>query len=707
MSILDPLQLESVKLEGLESLRQTRNIGIMAHIDAGKTTTTERILFYTGKSHRMGEVHDGDTVMDWMEQEQERGITITSAATTCHWRGHKINIIDTPGHVDFTIEVERSLRVLDGAVAVFDGVNGVEPQSETVWRQADRYKVPRVCFVNKMDRIGANFSGSIRTMVEKLGARPVAVQVPIGAEDKFRGVVDLIGMKALLWSDATGDTYVVEDIPSEMRDEVAAYREKLIDMAAEIDDSIADRFLMGEEITEADIVAALRKGTIQLKLFPVLCGSAFKKKGVQPLLDSIVRFLPSPLDVPAIHGHEPGREDREVKCETNWDAHLAGLAFKIASDPFAGALTYVRVYSGVLKVGDQVYNPRQDKKERIQRLVRMHANSREEIQELRAGDIGAVVGLKFAITGDTLCHVSHPLILESISFPEPVIAVAIEAKSSADQDKMMAGLQRLEREDPSCRLRIDAETGQTLLSGMGELHLEILVDRLLREHKVQANVGKPQVSYRETISKAARGEGRVERLIAGESQFGHAVIEIRPGATGSGVKFTNRIPADRLPKAMVLPIESGVRESLENGVLAGGLTTDLEIDLVAAEYIQESAAEMAYKLAGANAYREAARKAEPQLLEPIFRIEVTTPDEFMGGVIGDLNSRRGRVHSMNARPGGVQVVEAEAPLATMFGYATDLRSLTQGRGTFSMDFKQFSPLPPKAAHEVLAKLGRV
>lgn len=704
---MDPLAVVPSSLQGLETLRLTRNIGIMAHIDAGKTTTTERILFYTGKSHRMGEVHDGDTVMDWMEQEQERGITITSAATTCFWKNHRINIIDTPGHVDFTIEVERSLRVLDGAVAVFDGVNGVEAQSETVWRQADRYKVPRICFINKMDRVGANFHGSVQTLVERLDAKPVCLQLPIGAEDRFQGMIDLVRMKAMVWPDGgNGDSFEEVDIPAELADEARGFREKLLDRITEVDDALADKYLMGEEITADEIIAAVRKGTIAMSFFPVFCGAAFKKKGVQPLLDAIVRFLPSPLESKAVVGHDPQKEEKEIECKTDWDGHLAALAFKIANDPFAGALTYVRVYSGIIKVGDQVYNPREQKKERIQRLVRMHANSREEIQELRAGDIGAVVGLKFASTGDTLCHVSHPVVLESIQFPEPVISVAIEAKSSADQDKMMTGLQRLEREDPSCRLRIDNETGQTLLAGMGELHLEILIDRLFREHKVQANVGKPQVSYRETLTKPARGEGRVERQIAGENQFGHAVVEVKPLATGSGFKFSNRVAADKLPKAMAVPIEQGIRESLENGVLAGFVTTDVEVTLVQSDYVQETASEMAYKLAGANAFREAARKAEPQLLEPVFNAEVKTPDEFMGGVIGDLNARRGKVLSMSAQSGR-QVVDAEVPLATMFGYATDLRSLTQGRGTFSMKFKQFALLPPKAVQEVLQKLGRV
>ena len=690
----------------LEDLKFTRNIGIMAHIDAGKTTTSERILYYTGKSHKIGEVHDGDTVMDWMEQEQERGITITSAATMCFWSDHRINLIDTPGHVDFTIEVERSLRVLDGAVAVFDGVNGVEPQSETVWRQADKYKVPRICFINKMDRVGANFFGSVQTIVDKLGANPLMIQIPIGSEDTFKGVIDLVRMKALVWSEeGRGEKIDVREIPPDLRDDAKKYRDQLVEKVAELDESLTDRFLMGEEIGEAEIRAALRKATIGLRVFPVLCGAAFKNKGVQSLLDAVIDYLPSPLDVPPIVGHDPKRPDKEVVCKTEWDTNLAGLAFKIANDPFAGTLTYVRVYSGTLKVGDQVYNPREDKKERIMRLVKLHANSREEIQEIKAGDIGAVIGLKFTATGDTVCNTSHPVVLESIQFPDPVIAVAIEAKSSADQDKMMQGLQKLLREDPSSRLRTDPETGQTLLAGMGELHLEILVDRLLREHKVSANVGKPQVTYRETITKISKAEGRIERQIAGENQFGHAVVELSPGQRGSGFKFANRLPEGRLPKEFLSPIEQGIRESMENGVLAGYQMMDFTATLVDAIYNQETAAEMAYKIAAANAFREAARGCDPVLLEPVFKVEVATPDEFMGGVIGDLNSRRGKILSMNAR-GGSQVVEAEVPLATMFGYATDLRSLTQGRGTFTMEFKQYATVPPKVSQEILTRMGR-
>jgi elongation factor G len=690
----------------LEDLKYTRNIGIMAHIDAGKTTTTERILFYTGKSHKIGEVHDGDTIMDWMEQEQERGITITAASTTCYWNEHRVNIIDTPGHVDFTIEVERSLRVLDGAVAVFDGVNGVEPQSETVWRQADKYKVPRICFINKMDRVGADFFGSVKTLVDKLGANPVIIQIPIGVEDKFQGVVDLISFRALIWRDeGRGAKFDVCEIPPDLLAEAQSYRDQMIEKIAELDEKLTELFIMGETIPEAILKETLRKGTLALKVFPVICGSAFKNKGVQPLLDAAVAYLPSPLDVPPIVGHDPLKPEKEIPCKTDWEGNLAGLAYKIANDPFAGTLTYVRVYSGILKVGDQVYNPREEKKERIARLVKMHANSREEIQELKAGDIGAVVGLKFTVTGDTLCHTSHPIVLERISFPDPVIAVAIEAKSSAEQEKMLQGLEKLLREDPSSRLRVDPETGQTLLAGMGELHLDILVDRLKREHKVQANVGKPQVTYRETIAKSARAEGKVERQIAGEAQFGQAVIELQPTANGSGFKFINKIPDGKLPKEFLSPIEQGIRESMENGVLAGYQMMDFSATLIEAHYIEETASEMAYKIAAANAFREAARKADPVLLEPVFEVEVSVPDEFVGGVISDLNSRRGKVLSMSAR-GGRQIVDSEVPLASMFGYATDVRSLTQGQGVFTMKFKQYSPVPPKISQEILTKMGR-
>jgi elongation factor G len=689
----------------LEDLVFTRNIGIMAHIDAGKTTTTERILYYTGKSHKIGEVHDGDTVMDWMEQEQERGITITSAATTCYWNDHRINIIDTPGHVDFTIEVERSLRVLDGAIAVFDAVNGVEPQSETVWRQANKHKVPRICFVNKMDRVGANFLGSVQSIADKLGANPIVIQLPIGQEDSFEGVIDLISFKAIFWGDkGRGEEFVVRDIPENLIPSSQAQRLLMIEKIAETDDELTEAYLLGEQISVDSLKRALRKGTIELAVVPVLCGSAFKNKGVQLLLDSVVDFLPSPLEVPPIIAHNPVKLDQEILCKTDWGADLAALAFKIANDPFAGTLTYVRVYSGILKVGDQVFNPREAKKERVSRLVKMHANSRVEVPELRAGDIGAIVGLKFTVTGDTLCHVSHPLLLESIQFPDPVIAVAIEAKSSAEQEKMMIGLQKLEREDPSCKLRTDIETGQVLLAGMGELHLEILVDRLFREHKVHANVGRPQVTYRETITQTRRAESRIERQIGGEIQTGHCVIELQPAERGAGFVFACAIDSEALPKQFILPIEQGIRESLENGVLAGYQMVDFTARLVGSSF-SETASEMAYKIAAGNAFREAARNAEPVLLEPVFKVEVSTPDEFVGGVIGDLNSRRGRVHSMSVRGGG-QIVDAEVPLASMFGYATDLRSLTQGRGTFVMEFNQYAVVPTKISNDILARMGR-
>ena len=698
MSAADPQTLEELKL--------TRNIGIMAHIDAGKTTTSERILFYTGKSHKIGEVHDGDTVMDWMEQEQERGITITAAATMAFWKNHRINLIDTPGHVDFTIEVERSLRVLDGAVAVFDGVNGVEPQSETVWRQADKYKVPRICFVNKMDRIGANFHGSVQTMIDKLNTNPLPIQIPIGAEDQFQGVIDLVEFKALVWADKDkGEHYDIRDIPADLLPEAQKYRDQMIERIAEFDDALTEKFLMGEKISTEELNATLRKATLALKVFPVLCGAAFKNKGVQPLLDAVIAYLPSPLEVPPITGHDPAKPERLIACETKFDADVAALAFKIAADPFAGSLTFIRVYSGIVKVGDQLYNPREDKKERIQRLVKLHANSREDVQYLKAGDIGAVVGLKFTGTGDTLCNTAHPIVLERITFPDPVISVAIEAKSAADMDKMVVGLEKLGKEDPSCRVRIDAETGQMLLSGMGELHLEILVDRLLREYKISANVGRPQVTYREAISKVSRAEGRYERQIAGENQFGHVIIELSPLPRGEGFKFNNLVPETQIPKQFIKPVEQGIRESMENGVLAGYQMMDLKASVVGGSFNPDESTEMAFKVAAGTAFREAARNAAPELLEPIFKIEVVTPDEFMGGVIGDLNSRRGKVHNMNARQ-GTQAVNGEIPLASAFGYATDLRSLTQGRGTFSMEFKQYSSVAPKQAQEILAKLGR-
>ncbi|HMN68143.1 MAG TPA: elongation factor G [Bdellovibrionales bacterium] len=696
MSALDPVKLEELKF--------TRNIGIMAHIDAGKTTTTERILFYTGKSHRMGEVHEGNTVMDWMEQEQERGITITAAATTCFWKDHRINIIDTPGHVDFTIEVERSLRVLDGAVAVFDGVNGVEPQSETVWRQANKYKVPRICFINKMDRVGADFEMSVDTIKEKLGARPVPVQFPIGAEDNFKGVVDLIENKAQIWKDDLGEKIELTDVPDDLASTVAVYREILLEAACELEDELMNKYLGGEVLTPDEIRRGLRKATLALAVNPVFCGSAFKNKGVQPLLDGVLAFLPSPLDVPPVEGKDPQKEDKTLTAKTDFNEPTAALAFKVASDPFAGSLTYLRVYSGVVKAGETLLNPRTNKRERIQRLVRMHANSRQEIQELKAGDIGASVGLKFTGTGDTLCDQKRPIVLESITFPEPVISVAIEAKSAADQDKMVAGLDRLQQEDPSCRVRIDSETGQMLLSGMGELHVEILIDRLLREYKVKANIGKPQVSYREAIVGAAQGHGHFEREMAGEKQYAEVTLKIEPKPIDTGIVFDAKSTLGLDPD-FVKAIRSGALEAADVGVLAGYPLMGVQISLTNIKTRDKESTEIAFKVASSQALREALKTVKSQLLEPVFKLEIFTPEDFMGTVIGDLNARRGKVHAMNPKPGG-QVILAEAPLAALFGYATDLRSLSQGRASFSMEFQQYSPVPSKVEAEILTKLGR-
>lgn len=680
----------------------------MAHIDAGKTTTSERILYYTGRSHKIGEVHDGDTVMDWMVQEQERGITITSAATMCSWRDYRINLIDTPGHVDFTIEVERSLRVLDGAVAVFDGVNGVEPQSETVWRQADRYKVPRICFVNKMDRVGADFVMSVNSIREKLHANPIPVQVPIGVEDTFVGVVDLLENRAYVWgSNAKGESFDTVDIPEDMKDEVARFRIEVIEKIVEFDDALMEKYLNGEEVSVAELKSALRVGTLALKAAPVLCGSAFKNKGVQPLLDAVIDYLPSPLEVPPMYGRDPDRPEKEIICKTDAKEAVAALAFKIASDPFAGTLTYVRVYSGEVKVGAQLYNPRTQKKERIQKLVKMHANSREEISSLKAGDLGAVVGLKFTGTGDTLCETAHPVVLESITLPEPVIAVAVEAKSSADQDKMMAGLEKLTKEDPSARLRTDPETGQILLYGMGELHLEILVDRLLREHKIQANVGKPQVSYRETITSAVEATHVYEREIGGEAHFARVVLRIEPVHQKEGVIFQSRVPVSKeFPAELLRAVESGFRESAEVGPLASYLMIGLKGTLVAAETRPDAASEMAFKAATSLAFRDAVKNSGAELLEPMMKVEIACPDDFVGNVVGDLNSRRGKIISMNVKAGGGQVIQSEAPLAQLFGYATDIRSLSQGRASFSMEFLEYAPLPAKVRADVLQKLGR-
>ncbi|WP_374029111.1 elongation factor G [Bdellovibrio bacteriovorus] len=689
-------------------LKYTRNIGIMAHIDAGKTTTTERILYYTGKSHKIGEVHDGDATMDWMVQEQERGITITSAATMAFWKDHRINIIDTPGHVDFTIEVERSLRVLDGAIAVFDGVNGVEPQSETVWKQADKYKVPRICFVNKMDRVGADFVMSYGTIKDKLNANPIPVQVPIGVEDTFRGVVDLLENRAYMWDQSgMGDHFEVTDVPNDMKEEVARFRTEVIEKIVEFEDALLEKYLNGEEVSVAELKRALRKGTLELKAFPVFCGAAFKNKGVQPLLDGVIDYLPSPIEVPDIIGHDPQKPEKEIVCKTDFDAHTAALAFKIANDPFAGTLTYIRVYSGEVKVGDQLLNPRTEKKERIQKLVKMHANSREEITGLKAGDIGAVVGLKFTATGDTLCETAHAVVLESITFPEPVISVAIEAKSSADQEKMLQGLEKLGKEDPSCRVKTDPETGQILLSGMGELHLEILVDRLLREHKVQANVGNPQVSYRETISGSATAEHVYEREIAGEANYAKVSLTIDPINQHDGIQFQSKVSVSKEFTAPFLKaVESGFKEAAEVGPLASYSMLGIRGTLNSVEVRPEASTEMAFKAAASLAFRDAVKKATVELLEPIFKLEVTCPDEFVGNVVGDLNSRRGKILTMNAKVGGGQVISAEAPLANLFGYATNVRSISQGRASFSMEFLEYAPVPAKARAEILHKMGR-
>lgn len=704
MSALDP--------QNISELKFTRNFGIMAHIDAGKTTTTERILYYAGKVHKLGEVHDGDATMDWMEQEQERGITITAAATTLLWKDHRLNIIDTPGHVDFTIEVERSLRVLDGAIAVFDGVNGVEPQSETVWRQGNKHKVPRICFVNKMDRVGADFVMSVNSIKEKLQANAVPIQVPIGLEDSFTGIVDLIENKAYIWDNSgNGEKFQITDVPADMAADVAKVRTETIEKIVEYDDALFEKYLGGEIPSAEELRKALRKGVLELKVFPVLCGSAFKNKGVQPLIDATVAYLPSPLDVPPVHGVDPNKEEREVICKTDFEEPAVALAFKIASDPFAGSLAYIRVYSGIVKVGEALLNPRIDKKERIQRLVKMHANSRAEVTELKAGDIGAVVGLKLTGTGDTLCDPKRGVVLESITFPEPVISVAVEAKSSADQEKMMAGLEKLVKEDPSARLRLDQETGQTLLSGMGELHLEILVDRLLREHKVKANVGKPQVSYRETISTPAKADFTFDKMIAGENQNVTATVSLTPGEKGSGVKVESKLTKERLtaiPQDVQKAALSGLREASEVGPIAGYSLIDIRCDLLALNYPTELPAnEAGAKAAVSLAFRDAVRKAQAVLLEPIMKLEVSCPDEFVGNVISDLNSRRGKVLSMNVRPGGGQVINAEAPLATLFGYATDVRSVSQGRASFSMEFLEYTVVPPKVRDELLAKLGRI
>jgi elongation factor G len=691
----------------LEDLKFTRNIGIMAHIDAGKTTTTERILFYTGKTHKMGEVHHGDTTMDWMEQEQERGITITAAATTCYWDNHRINIIDTPGHVDFTIEVERSLRVLDGAVAVFDAVNGVEPQSETVWRQADRYKVPRICFVNKMDRIGADFEMSVNTIRDRLGAKPIIIHWPLGSENSFVGLVDLIENKAIVWSgEELGAKFRKEEVPEDIKEKVDQMRSLMIEQIVEHDDKLMEQYLEGNEPSPAQLRQTLRKITLELKATPVLCGSAFTNKGVQTLLDAVVGLLPSPLDVPAIEGASIDDPDKKLIRKTDFEDSVSALAFKIANDPFAGSLTYVRVYSGVLENGKTVLNPRTDKRERINRIVRMHANSREEVSELRAGDIGAVIGLKFTSTGDTLCDQKDPIVLEKIQFPEPVISIVIEPKSSADQAKLQAGLDRLALEDPSFKIRHDDETGQILISGMGELHLEIIIDRLLKEFKISANIGTPQVSYRETITVSCSATEKFEKEVAGKIITGGVTLEIKPQSNGKGFAFKSEVANSAFPKNFIATIEKGAKEAAETGALGGYPMVDLQVILKSVYFDPETANEMAYKISSALAFREAVKSGKSQLLEPMFNIEITTPEEFMGAVIGDINARRGKVHNMAPRL-NLQVVSAEAPLGELFGYATDIRSLSQGRASFSMELANYAIVPEKKMKEILTSIGRI
>jgi elongation factor G len=675
----------------------------MAHIDAGKTTTTERILFYTGRTHRIGEVHEGTATMDWMEQEQERGITITSAATTCTWRDIRINIIDTPGHVDFTAEVERSLRVLDGAVAVFDAVHGVQPQSEKVWRQADKYGVPRICFINKIDKMGADFEHAVDTLRKRLNAKPIAIQIPIGQESKFVGVIDLIAMKAIVWNDETlGAEYVTEEIPENLRKKAEAFHAQLVETVAENDDDILHKFLEGETISAEELKASLRKSTIALKVFPVVVGTAFKNKGIQPLLDAVIDYLPSPLDTPQITGHNPDKKDEIVTRKADDKEPFSALAFKIMADSFVGQLTFIRVYSGQLKSGDSVLNPRTGRNERIGRLLKMHANKREDISEILAGDICAAVGMKNVSTGDTICDEDHPIALESITFAVPVIEVAVEPKTKADQEKMGMALAKLAQEDPTFKVHTDPDSGQTIIGGMGELHLEIIVDRMMREYKVEANVGKPQVAYRETIRKKAEGEGKYIRQTGGRGQYGHAKIRLEPQEPGLGYEFVNDIVGGSVPKEFIKPIDQGIREALEGGVLAGYEMVDVKATLYDGSYHDVDSNEMAFKIAGSMAFKEAARKASPVLLEPVMAVEVVTPEDYAGAIMGDLSSRRGRIEGMEHRAGS-QVIKAIVPLAEMFGYATHMRSSTQGRAEYSMHFARYEEAPRSVAEEIIAK----
>lgn len=683
------------------SLEKTRNIGIIAHIDAGKTTTTERILFYTGILHKMGEVHEGGATMDWMAQEKERGITITSAATTCHWKNHRINIIDTPGHVDFTVEVERSLKVLDGAVTVLSAKSGVEPQSETVWRQAERYHVPRMVYVNKMDIIGADFYNVLKMMVERLNAHPVAIQIPIGSEDTFQGLIDLIKMKAVIYEeDYTKEPEAVE-IPAEYKEKAEEYRQKMLDSVAETDDELMMKYLEGEELTEEEIKATIRKATIACEITPVICGSSYKDKGIQPMLDAVVDYMPAPVDIPAIKGINPDTNE-EDKRESSDEEPFAALAFKIMADPFVGKLAFFRVYSGTLNAGSYVFNSTKGKKERIGRILQMHANNRKEIEVVYSGDIAAAVGLKDTTTGDTLCDENHPIILESMEFPDPVISVAVEPKTKADQEKMGIALQKLAEEDPTFRVRTDAETGQTIISGMGELHLDIIVDRMSREFKVDCKVGKPQVAYRETIRKTVKSEGKFVRQSGGKGQYGHCWIELIPQDPGEGFSFESKIVGGAIPKEYIGPIENGIKEAMENGVVAGYPMVDIKAIVYDGSYHEVDSSEMAFKVAGSMAFKAGALKANPVLLEPYVKVEVTVPEEYMGDVIGDLNSRRGRIEGMEPR-NGVQVINAFVPLSEMFGYATDLRSKTQGRGNYSMEVSYYDEVPKNISDAIVAK----
>jgi elongation factor G len=687
----------------LVPLEQIRNIGIMAHIDAGKTTTTERILYYTGITHKLGEVHEGTATMDWMEQEQERGITITSAATTCFWMDHRINIIDTPGHVDFTAEVERSLRVLDGAVALFGAVEGVEPQSETVWRQADKYRVPRIGFVNKMDRPGADFPRVLEMMRTRLHSVPVAVQLPLGAEDEFRGVIDLIRRKAIFFrEESLGSDFEVGDIPKEYDDEVAIYREKLIESASEADDHLLEKYLAEEEVTDEDIQRALRKGTIEQKFVPVLCGAAFKNKGIQQLLDAIVAYLPSPLNVPAVVGIAEDSKTPPVRNASDGEP-FSGLVFKIMTDPFVGHLAFFRVYSGQLKSGTSVYNSTRDSVERVGRLLKMHANKREEIKEVYCGDIAAAVGLKSVSTGDTICEKQNPIVLEAIEFPAPVISVAIEPKTKSDQEKLGLSLDKLMREDPTFKVHTDPDTGQTILSGMGELHLEILVDRMIREFGVAANIGKPQVAYRETIRRPAEAEGKFVRQTGGHGQYGHVKISLEPLPAGTGFEFVSEIVGGAIPKEYIGPVEEGVRQALETGVLAGFEVVDVKVTLTDGSYHEVDSSELAFRIAGSMALKDAAKRAKPVLLEPMMKVEVVVPEEFMGTVTGDLHSRRGRVEATESRLSST-IIQCKVPLSEMFGYSTDLRSRTQGRATYSMHFSHYEEAPKAVSEEVISKI---